>query len=549
MPYPEVAKLTDSAPLPPFRFVGESGTLDLRDRYAPCAAPPDLLVVRVMAAWSGHSRWHAAHTNALRRGTLGSRVRVLDLLVLDEQNRPAEPRALAPWRARYDAPPDALAVDPAYTLRPLYLGAARPPMVLYVDPRTMVPLLVLENPTQEEVAYGLASAAAIYAGERPSAMASPPLIDGLFSPDEWDFVRTMTPLGAPPPDPTNRYAGDARAAAFGARLFHDTGFSSNNAVSCETCHAAARDFADGLPTGMGLRRTDRNTPSVRVAPWLRWQFWDGRADSLWSQALGPVENPSEMGGSRLGVAHRIASQYRALYEPIFGPLPRLDDAASFPARGGPGDPAWEAMSEVDRDAVNRVFSNFGKAIAAYERILAPPATAFDRYLAGDLTAMTPRARTGLRRFLTAGCAQCHFGPALSNDSFHNVGMATGRVDGVPDQGRYVGVRPLLASPFRADGLYSDDRSVAAHLDGLARTDLMEGMFRTPTLRNVARTGPWGHGGTFTTLESVVQHYAQVAGGQFREPTTAGTPDPHLVGFHRDSETAAAIADVLRAMSE
>ena len=128
-------------------------------------------------------------------------------------------------------------------------------------------------------------------------------------------------------------------------------------------------------------------------------------------------------------------------------------------------------------------------------------------------------------------------------------MGTGRVDGVPDQGRYAGVRPLLASPFRADGPFSDDRAVGAHLVGIERVDIMEGMFHTPTLRNVARTGPWGHGGTFATLEAVVLHYADVATGHHRVQSTAGELDRHLVGFHRDENAALKIADALRAMSE
>jgi hypothetical protein len=165
LPYPDAPALADGAPLPALRF----GALALADHYTPCAAAPDLLVVRVMLAWSGHARWHAAHTNALRRSALGARVKVLDVLVYGEQNLPATSADLAPWRARYDVAPDALDLDPGYTLRPLYLAAPRPPMVLYVDPRTMVPLQVQENPTQEEVTAALARAAALYAGTTPPA--------------------------------------------------------------------------------------------------------------------------------------------------------------------------------------------------------------------------------------------------------------------------------------------------------------------------------------------------------------------------------------------
>ncbi|MFO0624164.1 MAG: cytochrome c peroxidase [Polyangiales bacterium] len=545
LPYPDGTTLADDAPLPALRF----GDLALADRYTPCAAAPDLLVLRVMAAWSGHSRWHAAHTNALRRSALGARVKVLDLLVYNEQNLPATTADLAAWRARYDAPPDALALDPGYTLRPLYLAAPRPPMVIYLDPRTMIPLQVQENPTQEEVTAALARAAARYAGAAPPTLTSPARVDGLFSPDEWEFLRTMTPPGAPPPDPTNRVADDPRAAALGEALFRDGALASNGTLSCAACHRDEHDTADGRAVGLGLRELDRNVPSVRLSAHFRWQFWDGRADSLWAQALGPLENPDEMNGARTDIARRAATAHREGYTAVFGAPPPFDDLARFPRGARPGAAAWEAMRDEDRALVDRAFVNVGKALAAYERTLRVPRTAFDRYLAGDFTAMSASARLGLRTYLDAGCAQCHFGPTLSNDSFHNIGMPTGRRDGVPDQGRYATVRALLASPFRADGPFSDDPSQGAHLAGLARVDIMEGMFRTTTLRNVARTGPWGHGGTFTTLEQVVVHYAEVATGHHREQSAAGELDPHLVGFHRDGVSATRIADLMRAMSE
>jgi len=545
LPYPDAPALADDAPLPALRF----GDLNLADRYTPCATAPDLLVVRVMAAWSGHSRWHAAHTNALRRSALGARVKVLDLLVYGEQNLPATSADLAPWRARYDVPPDALALDPGYTLRPLYLAAPRPPMVLYLDPRTMVPLLVQENPTQEDVTAALTRAAAHYAGEAPTTTVSPPRVDALFTPDEWDFLRTMTPPGAPPPDPTNRVGDDPRAAALGEALFRDGALSSNGRLSCADCHRDEHDTADGRPVGLGLRELDRNVPSVRLSAHFRWQFWDGRADSLWSQALGPIENPDEMNGARTDVVRRAATTHRAGYTAVFGAPPPFDDLARFPRGARPGTAPWAAMRDEDRALVDRAFVNVGKAIAAYERTLRAPRTAFDRYVAGDFSAMSASARQGLRTYLDAGCAQCHFGPTLSNDSFHNIGMPTGRRDGVPDQGRYATVRALLASPFRADGPFSDDPTQGAHLTGLARVDIMEGMFRTPTLRNVARTGPWGHGGNFTTLEQVVVHYAEVATGHHREQSAAGELDAHLVGFHRDGVSTTRIADLMRAMSE
>src|SRR4029077_12353158 len=168
----------------------------------------------------------------------------------------------------------------------------------------------------------------------------------------------------------------APAAALGQFLFFDTRFSANSKVSCATCHQPARGFSDGQPLETALGRGTRNTPTLLNAAFNHWFFWDGRADSLWSQALQPLENPREVGGDRLHIAHLIAGDERlsAAYQRVFGKLPPLADTARFPAHARPDpDPqsaaarAWQAMEPADRTEVNRVFSNLGKAIEAYER--------------------------------------------------------------------------------------------------------------------------------------------------------------------------------------
>ena len=252
------------------------------------------------------------------------------------------------------------------------------------------------------------------------------------------------------------------------------------------------------------------------------------------------------GAAHPQAAHHLAAHYADRYAALFGPLPPLADAARFPAQGMPGDAAWEAMTAADRAAVDRVFVNLGKAIAAFERTLRFPATAFDRYVAGDVGALTESQRDGLLSFLFQGCVQCHHGPRLSDDSFHNVGMPTGRRDGLPDRGRIDALATLLASPFRSDGVYSDDRTPGPHLARLRDDPSLLGQFHTPTLRGVRRTGPWGHGGTFRSLADLVRHYAN--GLQFPPVAgTAGARDPNLQWFVDTDSTVGPMVEFLEAL--
>ena len=144
---------------------------------------------------------------------------------------------------------------------------------------------------------------------------------------------------------------------------------------------------------MGLDTTPRHAPHLLNLAWSRWLYWDGRRDSLWSQALAPIETPGEHGFSRVEVVHVLAddAELRAQYEAVFGDLP---DTAGLPDRAlptddadDPGGAAWDAMSDEEQEAVNDAFANAGKAIAAYERLLvtgrAPFDDAVDALLAGE----------------------------------------------------------------------------------------------------------------------------------------------------------------------
>jgi cytochrome c peroxidase len=161
--------------------------------------------------------------------------------------------------------------------------------------------------------------------------------------------------------------------------------------------------------------------------------------------------------------------------------------------------------------------------------------------------MTPRARDGLARFFEVGCIQCHYGPLLTNDSFHNIAMPTGRRDGMPDQGRFLGVAALAASLFRADGAFSDAPTFRDDLGALAAAPAMLGQFHTPSLRATSATSPWGHGGTFAQMHDVMLHYAQ-RGDTTPVVGSTGTPDLHLGGFHRDEVYLGSLVDLMQAMT-
>ncbi len=295
----------------------------------------------------------------------------------------------------------------------------------------------------------------------------------------------------------NARADDQAAALLGFAIFFDARLSSNTNIRCQTCHVPERFFADGRPTSLGLEPVTRNSPSLYTAAWMRWQMWDGKADSLWSQPLLAFENPKEMNFTRLELAHRMAESYQAKYEAIFGALPPLNDVVRFPARGKPGDVAFDSMAEVDRTAIDSVAANVGKALEAYERRLALGPGRFDRFLDGDATQFTASEREGARVFFAAGCATCHAGPMLSDQAFHALGV------GAPgDRGRAEALEILARSPFNAAGVFHD--GPAGEVPMPTADD--EGAFRTPPLRNVARTGPWGHDGRFDTLEAAVDFH-------------------------------------------
>lgn len=349
------------------------------------------------------------------------------------------------------------------------------------------------------------------------------LAGSAWNADELRIIRslsldTLKPL---PPDPSNAVADNAAAVTLGQRIFFDTRFSANREVSCASCHMPDRHFTDGRAFGVGVGTIPLNAMSLVGAAYSPWQTWNGKNDSQWSQALIPLENPLEHGGNRTLYAHLLAEHYRAEYEALFGPLPDLSDTQRFPRNAGPVDSpaasaAWDSMEPADRDAVNRVFANLGKALAAYERTILPRPARFDRYVAAldedgrplEESLLTDDELAGLRLFIGTGhCTNCHNGPRFTNDAFHNTAIPG--APGVPIQrGRIDGVARVQSDPFNCLGPYSDaapDACTALRFMVTEGSTLLGGM-KTPTLRNVAETGPYMHTGQFATLAEVIQHY-------------------------------------------
>jgi cytochrome c peroxidase len=213
------------------------------------------------------------------------------------------------------------------------------------------------------------------------------------------MLHDMTMPGAPPADPTNAHADDAAAAALGEQLFTDTSLSPTNTVSCATCHDPAKSYSDGKPQAVGVATGDRNAPSLLLASYAPWQFWDGRADSQWMQATGPFENAKEFNSSRLFIAHAISDRYDASYAAIFGALPDMSNATQFPASGKPGDASWTAMAPADQAAVTTIFTNATKSIEAFERTLRVQPNALDAYVGGKYGSAHGPAKTRRSRVL------------------------------------------------------------------------------------------------------------------------------------------------------
>ena len=279
----------------------------------------------------------------------------------------------------------------------------------------------------------------------------------------WQALPAVAP--APADDPPT-----PEKVALGRRLFFDPALSRDGSLACASCHDLERaGGADARPTAVGIdgKVGTRNTPTVWNAAFQARLFWDGRARSLEEQALGPIANPIEMGADLDDVVGRLRGDpsYVAAFETAFGPGPTID---------------------ADRLA---------RALAAFERTLITPDTPFDRFLAGDASALTPQQIRGMSLFETVGCVVCHAGPGFSRTSLL-----------APEAGSS-GFRlfPSLASPYAARYRLTDDL-------GAARAG-RAGLWRIPSLRNVELTAPYFHNGSVADLTEAVRVMATVQAGR------------------------------------
>ena len=340
-----------------------------------------------------------------------------------------------------------------------------------------------------------------------------------WSTEEMAVLASLSLKRLPPTplDPSNAVERLPAAVDLGRRLFNDARFSRNGAVSCASCHDPQKQFQYGLPVGRGVGTGSRRAMPIVAAGYSSWLFWDGRKDSLWAQALGPLEDAVEHGGNRTRYVHLLAENYRKDYEALFMAMPRLD---GLPRDAGPSGSAaetaaWAAMDTRQREDVSRMFSNMGKAIAAYEKSLQHEPSRLDRYVdavvAGDPAAqgmLRPNELRGLRLFVgKAQCVSCHNGPLLTDQHFHNTGVPP-RDAARPDRGRAAATAKVRGDEFNCLGPFSDAKpGQCQELRFIVSDDpALEGAFKTPSLRGVAQRPPYMHAGQLATLEQVVRHY-------------------------------------------
>jgi cytochrome c peroxidase len=325
---------------------------------------------------------------------------------------------------------------------------------LAIDPFISKPVVEFQRGPEDPLLGFLASQRLRWQSLPVDARTASDNASGKVNPDP--YIWQALPEQAP--SPVDNPQTPAKVA-LGEQLFLDRNLSYDRTLSCASCHDVEGSGDDGRATSLGIdnQQGGRNAPTVWNAAFQSVLFWDGRADSLEAQAKGPLINPIEMGMPSLDLVVERVNE-TADYRPAF-------DAAF-----GLGEPIT-----IERIA---------QAIAAFERTLITPDTPYDRFVRGDLDALTAAQLRGMRQFQSLGCVRCHLGPNFSGASLF-------------DSRAPLRIFPVYPTPYEARyGLTQDS--------GASKPGSGRGSWRVPTLRNVALTGPWFHNGSVDDLTEVVR---------------------------------------------
>ncbi len=378
-------------------------------------------------------------------------------------------------------------------------------------------------------------------------------VDG-FSSQEWAVVGTLSPLPGLPVDTTNKYRESAEAALLGQKLFFEPrlagpiqvgtpaegqlgAIGETGKIACRNCHMPESKWLfdirsnNGGPipnaTALGSSWMTRNVSSivntvfyVHPVTGAHWRENDGYSDSEWFDAQSEPEGPPVQNGSRLQLAHVIFEHYSQEYNRAFPEWPLdagLANYHRFPATGSPyTDSAnWNSLNWRDKEIVNRILANYGKAIEAYLRKLVSRNAPFDRYVAGERAAIGDDAKKGLKLFIgKASCINCHNTPLFSDDDFHVIGLkidTTLSPHADPSEIGRAFNQALICNPsvadgdFSVNGHFSDDPATTR--DGNFCTQAIpNGLWRTKGLRQVAETAPYFRDGQAASLNDVIEFY-------------------------------------------
>lgn len=286
-------------------------------------------------------------------------------------------------------------------------------------------------------------------------------------------------IPAPPDNPVTQ-----GKVELGFRLWFEPRLSANNKMTCGHCHSHMSGFSNAERNALGVvgQRGKRNVPTTYGSAYIHASFWDGRAKNLEEQALMPIQDPIEMNESLPNVIRKLGEveYYRWKFQEVFG-------------------------TEITPEGM-------GKALASFQRALTLAPTPYEQYEQGNANALSPEQKQGMAIFFGKGrCFTCHRGPALTNQTFANIGVGMDQPE--PDLGRY----------------------------NVTKMEWDRGAFKIPTLLNIAKTAPYMHDGSLDTLAQVIEHYNQ--GGIANENL-----DPRIGPLRLSPEEKVALEKFLRAFS-